>query len=180
MLVSLTEKETLYDYYDREDVESTLQSIKSQYSGREAAVNCTLAMMQMAADVGKKLRYGGSRDIYDIGIRSDCAIFASWAVNQGTENGNFPKKNVIKLADSGEKYKYYEEAQPGDVLYHLGADRSQYHATFLVQNDTENKKVIIAEASGVRNGVRLREMSYATLQRLEYRAVNMSPYYSET
>ena len=179
MLVSLTDGETLYNYYSREEVNNTLASIKEKYSGREAAVNCTLAMMQMAADVGKKLRYGGSRDIYDIGIRSDCAIFASWAVNQGTENGDFPKKNVIKLADSGERYKYYEEAQPGDVLYHLGSDRSKYHATFLVQNDTENKKVIIAEASSVRNGVRLREMSYAALQSLGYKAVNMSEYYED-
>lgn len=179
MLVTLSDDETLYKYYSQEEINNTLSSIKEKYSGREAAVNCTLAMMQMAADVGKKLKYGNSRNVYDIAIRSDCSVFASWAVNQGTENGDFTKKNVIKLADSGKRYKYYEEAKPGDVLYHLGSDRSKYHATFLVQNDTENKKVIIAEASSVRNGVRLREMSYATLQRLEYRAVNMSAYYNE-
>ncbi len=178
LLISLTENETLYDYYSKEEVDNTLASIKDTYSGREAAVNCTLAMIQMAANVGKKLRYGGSRDVYDIGIKSDCAVFASWAVNQGTTDPDgFDKRNVAGLSAAGDKYKYYEEALPGDVLYHFGAERSDYHATFLVQNDTENKKVIIAEASGVRNGVRLREMSYDTLKKMEYRAVNMSPYY---
>ena len=110
MLSQLNENETLYDYYSKEEIDSTIESIKSEYIGREAAVNCTLAVMQMAANVGKKLRYGNSRDVYDIAIRSDCSVFASWAINQGTENGDFTKKNVIKLADSGKRYQYYEEA----------------------------------------------------------------------
>lgn len=176
-LVSFGENETLYNHYTEEEVLNTLNSIKEKYSGREAAVNCTLAMMQMAANVGKKLKYGGSRDFYDIGIRSDCSVFASWAVNQGTLNGDFTKKNVIKLYTSGETYKTYEEAQPGDVLIHFGKDRSEYHATFLIKNDVENKKVVIAEASSYTNGVRVREMSYNFMKSKEYEAVNMSKYY---
>ncbi len=179
MLVPLDDDETLYDYYTDEEIETTLESIKANYSGREASVNCALALIQMAADVGKKLKYGGSRDIYDIAIRSDCSVFASWAINQGTENEDFTKKNVITLADSGKKYQSYSEAKPGDVLYHLGSDRSKYHATFLVKNDTENKIVTIAEASNKKNGVRLRTMSYDTLRQSGYKAVDMSEYYED-
>ena len=94
-------KETLYDYYDRKYVNDVLLDIRSKYSGREAAVNCTLAMMQMAANVGKKLTYDGSLDIFDIGVKSDCAVFASWGVNMGTRYGDFDKKNVLNLYRSG-------------------------------------------------------------------------------
>jgi hypothetical protein len=170
-------KETLYDYYSKEYVDSVLAEIKDQYSGREAAVNCTLAMIQLAADVGKKLTYDGSLDIYDIGVKSDCAVFASWGVNQGTRYGDFDKKNVLNLYRSGTEYKYYEEALPGDVLVHFGADRTSYHAIFLVKNDTDNKVVTIAEAGGSSIGVRIREMEYKELQERHYRAVSMSQYY---
>lgn len=170
-------KETLYDYYDKAYVESVLDDIKSMFDGREAAVNCTLAMMQMAADVGKKLTYAGSQDIFDIGVKSDCSVFASWGVNQGTQYGDFDKKNVLNLYRSGVEYDTYEEALPGDVLIHFGADRGSYHATFLLENDTENKVVTIAEAGGKKIGVRVREMSYAELKDRSYRAVNMSQYY---
>lgn len=170
-------KETLYNYYSKEYVDSILAEIKDQYSGREAAVNCTLAMIQLAADVGKKLTYDGSQDIYDIGVKSDCSVFASWGVNQGTRYGDFDKKNVLNLYRSGTEYKYYEEALPGDVLVHFGADRGSYHAIFLVKNDTDNKVVTIAEAGGSSIGVRIREMEYKELQERHYKAVSMSQYY---
>ncbi len=170
-------KETLYDYYDRKYVNDILLDIRSQYSGREAAVNCTLAMMQMAANVGKKLTYDGSLDIFDIGVKSDCAVFASWGVNMGTRYGDFDKKNVLNLYRSGTEYEYYEEALPGDVFVHFGADRGSYHATFLIENDRDNKVVTIAEAGGTSIGVRIRKMSYEELKDRSYRAVNMSQYY---
>ena len=170
-------KETLYDYYDRKYVNDVLLDIRSKYFGREAAVNCTLAMMQMAANVGKKLTYDGSLDIFDIGVKSDCAVFASWGVNMGTRYGDFDKKNVLNLYRSGTEYEYYEEALPGDVFVHFGADRGSYHATFLVENDVENKVVTIAEAGGSSIGVRIRKMSYEELKDRSYRAVNMSQYY---
>lgn len=171
-------KETLYDYYSKDYVDSVLTDIKSNYTGREAAVNCTLAMMQLAANVGKKLTYDGSKDIFDIGVKSDCSVFASWGVNQGTKYGDFDKKNVLNLYRSGVEYEYYEQALPGDVLIHFGADRGSYHATFLIKNDTENKVVTIAEAGGSSIGVRIREMEYSELKDRSYRAVSMSQYYA--
>ena len=166
--------DSLYDYYSKEEVDNRINQIKGQYKGRNAAVNCALGVMEMAAQVGKKLDYDwggghggdGITDIDEVATGTDCSAFASWAINQGISNLVGPY-GMINLGKSTS----YENAQGGDILV------SSEHVVMIIANNPEAQQFLVAEANGSQEGVIMRTRSYAACSGA-YQAVDLSNLYN--
>ncbi len=171
---------SLYDYYTEEEVDSMLANIKSQYSGRDAAVNCALGIMEMAADVGKKLDYdwGGGHstitDVDDVATGVDCSAFASWAINQGSSE-TFTTRTTSSLINVGTRINY-EDAQKGDILVYNTDGKG--HVVMIVDNDPETQQFLVVEASGSNAGVVMQTRSYSSLSGT-YQARDLSSIYND-
>ena len=168
--------DSLYDYYSKEEVDNRINQIKGQYKGRNAAVNCALGVMEMAAQVGKKLDYDwggghggdGITDIDEVATGTDCSAFASWAINQGISSGNLVGPyGMINLGKSTS----YENAQGGDILV------SSEHVVMIIANNPEAQQFLVAEANGSQEGVIMRTRSYAACSGA-YQAVDLSNLYN--
>lgn len=173
-------KSSLYDYYSQEQVDAKIQEIKSQYTGRDAAVNCALGIINMAADVGLKLDYdwGGGHtavtDVDHVANGTDCSAFASWAINQGA-NSTFNTQTTAGLINVGKQVSY-EDAQKGDILvYNSGGNG---HVVMIVDNDPETQQFLVVEASGSNVGVIMQTRSYASLSGT-YQARDLSSIYND-
>lgn len=173
-------KSSLYNYYSQEEVYARINEIKSQYSGRDAAVNCALGIIEMAADVGLKLDYdwGGGHttvtSVDQVATGTDCSAFASWAINQGA-NSTFNTKTTAGLINVGTQVSY-EDAQKGDILvYNSGGNG---HVVMIVDNDPETQQFLVVEASGSNSGVIMQTRSYASLSGT-YQARDLSSIYNE-
>ncbi|MGN1371618.1 MAG: NlpC/P60 family protein [Candidatus Coprovivens sp.] len=172
-------KNSLYDYYSEEEVDAKLNEIRSKYSGREAAVNCALGIMEMAASVGLKLDYdwGGGHttvtDVDHVATGTDCSAFASWAINQGASS-TFNTKTTAGLINVGTQVSY-EDAQKGDILvYNSGGNG---HVVMIVDNDPDTQQFLVVEASGSNSGVIMQTRSYASLSGT-YQARDLSSIYN--
>lgn len=171
---------SLYDYYSEEEVEQYLNEIKSTYSGRDAAVNCALGIMQLAANVGLKLDYdwgGGHTAVTSnsaIATGVDCSAFASWAINQGSTN-TFETRTTGGLISVGERVDY-SEAQKGDILVYNNGENG--HVVVVIENNPETQTFIVAEAAGSDTGVILKERSYSSLSSSSYQARDLSSIYN--
>lgn len=177
---SNSSSDSLYDYYSEAEVDSMIAGIKEKYSGRDAAVNCALGVMQMAADVGLKLDYdwgGGHTTVTDIDAVAtgvDCSAFASWAINQGASS-TFNTRCTDSLVYVGDKVSY-EDAQKGDILvYNSGGEG---HVVMIVDNDPETQQFLVVEASGKNAGVIMQTRSYASLSGT-YQARDLSSIYND-
>ncbi len=173
-LSKLSDGDSLYNYYSKEEVEEKLNSIKSKYSGRDAAVNCALTVMGMAAAKGLKLDYdwgGGHTDVTSldaVASGTDCSAFASWAINQGSPD-TFHTMTTTGLINQGSREEY-ENAKKGDILV------SNSHVVMIVDNDPETQQFLVAEASGSDTGVILRTRSYSSVSG-SYQARDLSSIY---
>lgn len=159
-----------FDYYTQENFESRMSEIKSQYSGRDAAVNCALGAMEMAAKVGGKLNLGWGPDFNDdpeVKIGAKYNSFASWAVNQGSLN-NITASGIINAGNNTD----YENAQKGDVLV-----SSTGNIVMIVDNNTDDQQFVVAEVGG-ESGVVVQAKSYASLTG-NYRALDLSTIYND-
>lgn len=160
-----------FDYYTQENFESRMNEIKSQYSGRDAAVNCALGAMEMAAKVGGKLNLGWGPDFnetQDVVIGAKYNSFASWAVNQGSEID----MTATGIINAGNNTKY-EDAQKGDILV-----SSSGQIVMIVDNDAEEQQFVLAEVSNPEDGVVVQAKSYASLTGT-YRAMDLSSIYND-
>lgn len=173
-------KSSLYNYYSQEEVDARINEIKSQYSGRDAAVNCALGIINMAADVGLKLDYdwGGGHstvtDVDHVATGTDCSAFASWAINQGASS-TFNTRTTAGLINVGTQISY-EDAQKGDILvYNTGG---KGHVVMIVDNDPETQQFLVVEASGSNTGVIMQTRSYASLSGT-YQARDLSSIYND-
>ncbi len=167
---------SLYDYYNKYDengnviegsgkayVEGVIKGIQEKYSGRDAAVNSALAILQLAADKGIKLDYehkgtnGYEPYVPTSQVASgvDCNPFVSWCVDKGVEGG-FQWRPVGNFQSIGTKIEYsdWNTAKPGDLL------SSEGHIIMIVDNDPVNSKFTIAHASGGSRGILVEEKSY--------------------
>lgn len=166
--------DSLYDYYSEEEVNNRINQIKQQYSGRDAAVNCALGIMQMAAQVGKKLDYdyGGGHvsetTLAHLASGVDCSSFVSWAINQGSKS-TFNTMSTSGLINQGQKTSF-EKAKKGDILV------SSSHAIMVVDNDPNNQQFLVVEASSDNTGVIMQTKSYASLSGA-YQARDLSSIY---
>lgn len=162
----------LYNYYSKEEVEGRIESIKNQYTGRDAAVNCALGVMQMAAQVGKKLNLGwGGFDgeTHDeVIVGSNYNSFTSWAINQGSNVNNISLTGIL---DAGRNTSY-EDAQKGDVLVN-----SAGNMVMIVDNDTNQQEFLVAEVTDPTEGVVVQAKSYASLTG-SYQAMDLSSIYN--
>ncbi len=179
VLTKMSDGSSLYDYYTEEEVDRRLNEIKSQYTGRDAAVNCALGLMQMASDVGLKLDYdwGGGHttvtDVDHVATGTDCSAFASWAINQGAAE-TFTTRTTQGLINVGTKTTY-ENAQRGDILvYNTGEEG---HVVMIVDNDPETQQFLVAEAAGSSSGVIMRTRTYSSLSGV-YQARDLSSIYN--
>lgn len=170
---------SLYNYYSEDEVDSMLAEIKSQCSGRDAAVNCALGIMELAAEVGAKLDYdwgGGHTTITDVDHLAngvDCSAFASWAINQGASE-TFTTRTTASLVNVGTKISY-EDAQKGDILvYNSGGSG---HVVMIVDNDPETQQFLVVEASGSNAGVIMQTRSYSSMSGT-YQARDLSSVYN--
>lgn len=171
---------SLYDYYSKEEVDNKINDIKSQYSGRSAAVNCALGIMEMAADVGVKLDYdwgGGHTSVTStdaVATGTDCSAFASWAINQGAAE-TFNTQSTAGLIGVGSQTSF-EDAQQGDILVYR--NNSQGHVVMIIDNDPETQQFLVAEAASPDTGVVMKTRSYASLTGI-YQARDLSSIYND-
>ena len=170
---------SLYDYISSEEVEEKINSIKEYYSGRYAAVNCALGIMDMAASQGLKLDYdwgGGHSTVStnkNMAVGVDCSGFASWAINQGAQE-TFNSRSTAGLIHVGNKVDY-TEAKPGDILVYNRDGAG--HVVLVVENDPENGNFLVAEAQGSAIGVVMNNRSYSSLKNGGYQARDLTEIY---
>lgn len=165
---------SLYKYYSKEEVANIMNQVKQQYSGREAAVNSALTIIELAANVGKKLDYkwGGGHvhnavtTLDHVANGTDCSAFASWAVQQGATT-SFPTTTAAYLCNRGQRVDY-AYAQAGDILV-CGS-----HACLIVANDPEGKYFITAEETG--GGAVVKKRTYSSVKG-QYQVRDLSQYY---
>lgn len=179
-LKKISDGVTLYDYVAKEDVQERLNEIKSIYVGRDAAVNCALGIMEIAADKGLKLDYdwGGGHNTaipnVDYVARGvDCSGFVSWAIDQGSKE-TFLSRTTGSLLRVGNGIDY-TEAQAGDIL--VFNNGSVGHVVMIVENDPEAKEFLVVEAAGSENGVLMQTRSYSSLRRGNYIARDLTELY---
>lgn len=179
----LNNGESLYDYYGgdeagREYVRQVLAKIQSTYSGREAAVNSALALVQLCADAGIKIDYEhkGTMGIQpfvptdEVATGVDCNPMASWIVDKGTPGG-FVWRPVGEFKSVGETCTDWTTAQPGDVLVSDG------HVATIVANDPANNLFITVESS---NGVEIKTRTYSSMKGGGYQVRDMTNVYNGT
>lgn len=179
----LTHGQSLYDYYGgdeagREHVRQVLAQIQSTYTGREAAVNSALAIIQLCADAGIKIDYEHKgTNVYQpyvptdqLATGLDCNPMASWIVDKGTPGG-FVWRPVGEFRGVGEKLEDWTTAQPGDVL------SSEGHVAVIVANDPANNQFITVESS---NGVEIKVRPYQTMKNSGYQVRDMTNVYNGT
>lgn len=185
-------KGSLYDYYNSYDengnviegsgkayVEGLILDIQKKYSGRDAAVNSALAILQLAADKGIKLDYehkgtsGYEPYVPTAQVASgvDCNPFVSWCVDKGVEGG-FQWRPVGNFQSIGTKIdrEDWNTAKPGDLL------SSEGHIIMIVDNDPENGTFTIAHASGSTRGILIEEKPYTSFS--SYSVRDMTAVYS--
>lgn len=169
---------SLYDYYNSYDekgnviegsgkayVEGIIQDIQKKYSGRDAAVNSALAILQLAANKGIKLDYEhkgtNGYEPYvpteQVASGVDCNPFVSWCVDKGVEGG-FQWRPVGNFQSIGTEIKKedWSTAKPGDLL------SSEGHIILIVDNNPEEGTFTIAHASGTNRGILVEEKAYSS------------------
>lgn len=179
----LNQGESLYDYYGgdevgREYVRQVLANIQSMYSGREAAVNSALALIQMCSDAGIKIDYEHKgTNVYEpyvptdqVATGVDCNPTASWIIDKGTPGG-FVWRPVSEFTRVGQKLDDWSLAKPGDVLASSG------HVAVIVQNNPVNQQFITVESS---NGVEIRTRTYKAMDKDGYQVRDMTNVYNGT
>lgn len=178
-LDKISDSKNLYNYYSQEEAHRIIDSINAQYSGREAAVNCALGIINMAASVGKKLDYEllrGSNSLLSLDqvvSGADCVSFASWAISQGSDKvtKTFSTKEFVNL---GNKINY-EQAQQGDV-FTLKYSSPGGHVMLVVENHPETQSALVAEAK--QEGIVLTEIKYSILKDKKYSARDLTDFYN--
>lgn len=176
--------ENLYNYYDRSYIYGVLQNVQNKYTGREAAVNSVLAVLELCAQKGIRLNYEHSGTVSTqpyvatdyIANGVDCNPFVSWCVDKGTPGG-FQWRPVENFLGVGNNIDY-SYGQPGDVL--VASNDAAHHVMFVVKNDTANKRVTIAHASGQVNGIYMSTASYNELASQGYSMRDMTQVYQGT
>ena len=177
---SNSNKDSLYDFYSKEEVDRVLREINTKYSGRNAAVNSALGVMQLAAQVGMKLDYdllrGSNKLLSTDGIAtgSDCVSFASWAISQGSDKVN-KTYSTTEFVNLGKKIDY-ASAKSGDVFALKYSDPGG-HVMLIVENHPETNSALVAEAGGKDRGVVLTNIKYSTLKKLNYSARDLTDFY---
>lgn len=179
----LNNGESLYNYYGgnevgREHVRQVLAKIQSTYTGREAAVNSALALIQLCADAGIKIDYEhkgtmGTQPFVptdQVATGVDCNPMASWIVDKGTPGG-FVWRPVGEFKGVGETCTDWTTAKPGDVLVSDG------HVAVIVANDPANNQFITVESS---NGVEIKTRSYSAMKGGGYQVRDMTNVYNGT
>ena len=178
-------KDSLFNYVSESDIEKELSNIKSQYTGRSAAVNCAVSLMYMAASAGKKISYNYEPDshsahysthnpetfpLYDVVNGTDCSSFVSWAVNQGANN-NFTTKSTQDFKSVGDKINF-SNAQPGDIIV-----SNNSHVGLIVENHPDEQYFLVAEEGGSTRGLVVQKRPYKSLD--NFKARDLSYVYGE-
>lgn len=179
-LSQLKGAQSLANYYSYDDIAATIRSIQTTYSGREAAVNTALKLLEMAADKNVKLDYkhqGTNRNPYVstafVVNGVDCNPWTAYCVDKGTPT-RFQWRPVTDFYSVGTPLTNWANAQPGDVMVCSG------HVGLIVENDPVNKKFVVAEAKGQAVGIVLDERSYSSLQGGGYSIMDMTNVYNGT
>ena len=183
-LTKLPDGASLYKYVPEEQVLQMLSKIQTQYSGREAAVNSALAMLNIAAEQGFKLDYEHKATnpyvpyvpTAQVASGVDCNPFASWVVDKGTPGG-FQWRPVDSFKSVGTSINY-EDAKPGDVF--VVKDEENGHVGVIIQNNPEEQTFICAEASGENVGIILQTRKYSTMKNTGYSVKDMTNVYNGT
>ena len=182
-LTKLGDGVSLYKYVPEEQVLQMLSNIQSQYSGREAAVNSALLMLNLAAQHNVKLDYEhkGTAVIEpyvptaQVASGVDCNPFASWVVDKGTENGfQWRPVGCFKEVGTTIPQSNWDKAQPGDVFVCDG------HVGIIIENNPETNTFICAEASGSNVGIILQTRTYSSLKQNDYQIRDMTNVYNGT
>lgn len=188
---------SLYKYYDQYDesgnlilsgkdyIEGVITNIQSNYTGREAAVNCALAMLQLAADKGVKLDYEhkGTAAIEpyvptsQVASGVDCNPWTSWCVDKGTPGG-FQWRPVGEFKNVGETLDDWTQAKPGDVF--VIKNDTQGHVGIIIENNPETGEFLCAEARGSEIGITTYTRSYSSLKSAGYQVQDMTNVYDGT
>lgn len=188
----------MYDSYDENGnrikgsglkyIEEQILNIQKKYSGREAAVNSALLILQLAADKGIKIEYDAhgtsSREPY---VKTetllegiDCNPFASWVIDKGTPGG-FQWRPVPNFGSVGVELSDWTQAQPGDMFYYKEGNGTAWgHVGIIIENNPETKTFITAEAANTGEGIVLKTQTYDNLHRRSYHVHDMTNVYNGT
>lgn len=190
----LDEGDSLYNYYNQVDqngnvikgsgkayVEGIIQQVQKKYSGREAAVNCALTILKLAADKNIRINYehkgttGVDPYVPTEAVASgvDCNPFVSWCVDKGTPGG-FQWRPVSNFTSIGNTVNDWSQAKPGDVLANGG------HVAMVVENDPATGNFVIAHSSGTTSGISIKTISYNSLRNSGYTVRDMTGVYEGT
>ena len=197
----LTITEKLGELYDSTDengniikgsglkyIENQLLEIQSKYSGREAAVNSALLILQLAADKGVKIEYDShgtsSKEPY---VKTetllegiDCNPFTSWVVDKGTPGG-FQWRPVPGFESVGTILEDWTQAQPGDVFVVVTDRKNGFgHVGVIIENNPTTGTFITAEAANPSEGIVLKTQTYTGLKQSGYRIQDMTGVYDGT
>lgn len=181
-LKKLADGDSLYNHIPKEEVEQFMANIKNGYQGRYLAVNSALGIVDLAASKNLKLDYdwGGGHStitsLNEVATGTDCSAFVSWAINQGAP-GDFTTRSTSGLINVGKTINY-EEAKAGDIL--VFRKDGEGHVIMVVENDPDNKKFIVVEANGQKQGVILQTKKYSDLKSGNYKAKDLSEIYNES
>ncbi len=177
--------DSFYNHVNQEQLTSTLDDIKSQYTGRNAAVNCAVGLMHMAAEVGKKISYNAEYKsntahysthnpetfpLSEVINGTDCSSFVSWAVNQGA-NGSFTTKSTQDFKTVGSEIKF-SNARPGDIIV-----SNNSHVGLIVENHPDEGYFLVAEEGGSEHGLVVQKRKYSSLD--NFKARDLSYVYGE-
>lgn len=170
-----------------------LQYIQENYSGREAAVNSALVILQLASDRRVKYNYyhkgtGSDPETSTQQVLSgvDCNAFASWFIAQGTKE-EFHWQSCEMLRNDDPKYDFisgpkidFNNGQPGDIFINeLPSGGRGAHVGVIIRNNPEKGTMIVAEAANPTDGIILCEVSYQELidKNEGYHVRDMSKFY---
>lgn len=171
-------------------INSLLNGLKKNYSGRELAVNTALLILQLSADKNVRIPYrhkGTGANPY-VSIDSvmsgvDCNAFVSAILNQAIPDG-FEWKRVGQFKNIGKEIlpENYSQAKPGDIFVRpkdiTGLTGLPGHVGIIVANDPETGQFITAEATD--GAIKLKIQTYNAMENYGWYVQDLSEVYAES
>lgn len=177
-------EDSLFKYYNANDVDSLINSRSVNATNREKAVIANLTLIELGLNKNVTTKYELSTKNFNSVSRPyltsnvinngvDCASLASWSLNKSS--GNFNNARVETIANLGTSTSY-SNVKAGDILAH------DSHIMMVIDNNTSKGSVIVSDASRKDNnymsGARLQEVSYSNLKKLGFKARDLTNFYN--
>lgn len=177
-------EDSLFKYYNANDVDSLINSRSVNATNREKAVIANLTLIELGLNKNVTTKYELSSKNFNsvprlyltsnvINNGVDCASLASWSLNKSS--GNFNNARVETIANLGTSTSY-SNVKAGDIFAH------DSHIMMVIDNNNSKGSVIVSDVSRKDNnymsGARLQEVSYSNLKKLGFKARDLTSFYN--